>query len=190
MPDPLTPTVYTVEIPADERERVTENNARSVLVSPAGRKRRVLMVEGAPGFEHSFIRRALAADPDLDVDSVVRKGRNADGRDTFLVQAAASRTAPLLNGFPSRREDLYAYDAVIVANVEGDFFTRAQLATTADFVSERGGGLLVARRAIVRRARAHRDAARRRAARRARTIGTAGSRAPRSTRRRARRSAS
>ena len=143
LPDPLTPTVYTAEIPADERERVTENNARSVLVSPAGRKRRILMVEGAPGFEHSFIRRALEADPDLDVDSVVRKGRNADGRDTFLVQASASRTASLLNGFPSRRDDLYAYDAVIVANVEGDFFTRAQLAMTADFVSERGGGLLV-----------------------------------------------
>ena len=35
------------------------------------------------------------------------------------------------------------YDAIVVANVEGDFFTRSQLVATADFVSERGGGLLV-----------------------------------------------
>src|SRR5206468_7152312 len=35
------------------------------------------------------------------------------------------------------------YDALIVANVEGDVLTRAQLAMTADFVAERGGGLLV-----------------------------------------------
>jgi uncharacterized membrane protein len=142
-PDPLTPTVYTADIPVDESEPVVENNTRSVLVSPAGRKRRVLIIEGAPGFEHSFMKRALAHDTSLDVDSVVRKGKNAEGQDTFFVQAAAGRTSALMTGFPLRREDLYAYDALIVANVEGDFFTRAQLAMTADFVAERGGGLLV-----------------------------------------------
>src|ERR1700674_1168858 len=86
-PDPLNPTVYAAEIPPDESESVTENNARSVLVSPAGRKRRVLVVEGAPGFEHSFMKRALARDPGLEVDSVVRKGKNAEGQDTFFVHA-------------------------------------------------------------------------------------------------------
>ena len=49
----------------------------------------------------------------------------------------------LSTGFPARREDLYSYDAVIVSNVEGDFFTRDQWTMIADFVSERGGGLLV-----------------------------------------------
>ena len=41
-PDPLNATVYTAEIPRDEAEAVGENNSRSLLVSPAGRKRRVL----------------------------------------------------------------------------------------------------------------------------------------------------
>ncbi len=58
-PDPLNATVYTAEIAADRSEAVAENNARSVLVSPAGRKRRVLALEGAPGYEHSFLTRAL-----------------------------------------------------------------------------------------------------------------------------------
>ena len=89
------------------------------------------------------MKRALARDPGLEVDSVVRKGKNAEGQDTFLVQAGAGRAPALLTGFPSRREDLYAYDALVIANVEGDFFTRAQLAMAADFVAERGGGLLV-----------------------------------------------
>ncbi|MBI3491862.1 MAG: hypothetical protein HY047_08795, partial [Acidobacteria bacterium] len=66
-----------------------------------------------------------------------------DGQDTFFVQAGAGRAATLTSGVPLRREELYVYDAVIVANVEGDFFTRGQLAMVADFVSERGGGLLV-----------------------------------------------
>jgi hypothetical protein len=142
-PDPLNPTVFTAEIPADEAEAVVENNARSVLVAPAGRKRRLLVIEGAPGFEHSFMKRALALDPGLEIDAVTRKGKNADGQHTFFVQAGAGRTSALTAGFPARREDLYAYDALVIANVEGDFFTRAQLAMAADFVAERGGGLLV-----------------------------------------------
>ena len=143
LPDPVSPTVYSAEIPADAAELVAENNTRSVLVRPAGRKRRVLIVEGAPGFEHSFLRRALTADPGLEVDSVTRKGRNADNKDTFFVQANAGRSAALTSGFPGSRQDLFAYDALVIANVEGDYFTGAQLTLAADFVSERGGGLLV-----------------------------------------------
>jgi uncharacterized membrane protein len=142
-PDHSAATVYTAEIPSDEAEPVVENNARSVLVSPAGRKRRLLVVEGAPGFEHSFMTRAWAADSGLEIDSVTRKGKNADGQDTFLVQAAAGRAAALTTGLPPRRDQLYGYDGLVIANVEGDFLTRAQMATVSDFVSERGGGLLV-----------------------------------------------
>ncbi len=142
-PDPLNPTVYTAEIPADAGELVGENNRRSVLVSPSGRKRRVLIIEGAPGFEHSFMTRAWAADAGLEVDSVTRKGKNAEGQDTFFVQAGEGRSAALTTGFPAKREQLYGYDALVIANIEGDFFSRAQLGMAADFVSERGGGLLV-----------------------------------------------
>ena len=142
-PDPVNPTVYTAEVPNDASESVVENNARSVLVSPPGRKRRVLAIEGAPGFEHSFMSRAWTADSGLEVDSVTRKGKNGDGLDTFFVQAGPGRSAALTTGFPSRRDVLYGYDGIVIANVEGEFFTRAQLAMLADFVSERGGGLLV-----------------------------------------------
>lgn len=142
-PDRDSPTVYTVQIPAGPGEIAPENNARSVLVPPQGKRRRILVVEGAPGFEHTFLKRALAEDPGLEVDSVVRKGQNDQGRDTFFVQATASRAEALAGGFPSSRAALFTYDAVIFGNVEGDFFTRDQLALTAEFVASRGGGLLV-----------------------------------------------
>ena len=90
-PDATVPTVYTAEIPPDQSEAIAENNARSVLVNPAGRRRRLLMIEGAPGFEHTFMRRAWSRDPGLEVDAVGRKGKNVDGQDTFFVQAAPSR---------------------------------------------------------------------------------------------------
>ena len=142
-PNSLNPTVYTAEIAAEPGEAITENNSRSVLVSPAGRKRRVLTIAGAPGFEHSFLIRALSQDPGLEIDSVVRKGKNEESADTFLVQAGGGRASSLLSGFPATRDVLFGYDAIVIANVEGDFFTRAQLSLASDFVAERGGGLLV-----------------------------------------------
>lgn len=142
-PSPQAPTVYTVEIPADRGELVVENNVRRILVPPQGRRRRLLLVEGAPGFEHTFLKRALQRDAGLEVDSVIRKGQNEEGRDTFIVQAGSSRSAALAAGYPVRRADLFVYDGIVFGNVAADFFTREQLAMTADFVAQRGGGLLV-----------------------------------------------
>jgi uncharacterized membrane protein len=141
-PEAAVATVYTAEIAPADGEAVVENNSRAVLVSPVGRKRRVLAIAGAPGYEFSFLSRALARDPGLEFDSIVRKGQNESGQHTFLVQAGAGRAAALTSGFPASREALYGYDALIVVNVEGDFLSRAQLTMAAEFVSVRGGGLV------------------------------------------------
>jgi uncharacterized membrane protein len=136
-------TLYTIEVPSDAAEITTENNARSVIVRPPGRRRRVLMVQGAPGHEHSFLARAWLQDPGLELSSVTRKGQNDRGAETFYVQAPAGAAPALASGFPSDRAALFAYDALVLANVEADFLTREQLSTIERFVSERGGGLLV-----------------------------------------------
>lgn len=142
-PNREVPTVYTVEIPSAADEPVTENNTRSTLVPAAGRPRRVLLVQGAPGFEHSFLRRAWSTDRGLEIDSVVRKGRDDSGAETFYVQAVQARANPLLGGYPNTRESLFAYDAIVLANVDPDLLTATQLELTRAFVAERGGGLLV-----------------------------------------------
>jgi uncharacterized membrane protein len=142
-PDPAVPTVYRVTVPVAPGEIAAENNTRSVLVEPPGRRRRLLLVEGAPGYEHTFLKRALARDTSLDVDAVIRKGQTDEGQATYFVQAAASRAAALSTGYPRSRADLFAYDAIVFGNVEASFFTRDQLEATAAFVAARGGGLLV-----------------------------------------------
>ena len=142
-PSRETASLYTVEIAPAAGELVTENNQRSVLVNPPGRKRRVLIVEGAPGFEHTFLKRALASDPGIEVDSVVRKGRDEQGDATYFVQAAASRAPQLAQGFPPDRESLFQYDGIMFANIEADSLSRLQLDLAASFVEERGGGALV-----------------------------------------------
>ena len=142
-PDTQTATVYAATITAGDDEAVVENNEDRVVVSPPARRRRVLAISGAPGYEHTFLVRALAQDPALEVDAVVRQGQGEAGQDTFLIQAPADRAAVLNRGFPATRAALYAYDAVILANMDADRLSRADLELLAGFVGERGGGLLV-----------------------------------------------
>lgn len=141
-PDRDSPTVFTADIPAVAGELTPGNNKRSALVAPPGRRRRLLVLEGAPGFDHAFLTRSWSEDPSLDVDSVVRKGRDERGEDTFFVQAAGARAAGLAAGFPATRETLFAYDVVVLANQDVRLLTQEQLGWLRDFVGTRGGGLL------------------------------------------------
>ncbi len=142
-PDRGAPTVFRVEIEETEGELTVGNNRMDVLVPPPGRRRRVLMLEGAPGFEHTFLKRAWHQDTSLEIDAVVRKGFDDQGSDTYYVQAAGSRSAALSLGFPETKEALFAYDTVVLANRDLESLTREQLDWLATFVSERGGGLLL-----------------------------------------------
>jgi len=150
-PDPALASVYTVEVPVEAEDLVPGNNRRQVLVRPPARPRRLLLVEGSPGYEHSFLKRTWLADSGLTFDAVVRKGQNDRGEQTFYVQGDPARTAALATGYPRTRAALFQYDAVVLANIEAEFFRPDQLEMTAAFVSERGGGLLLLGPASLRR---------------------------------------
>jgi uncharacterized membrane protein len=137
------PTVYSVDITAAPDELTPGNNRFSVLATPPARPRRVLMVQGAPGFDHSFLKRALEEDRGVQVDAVVRKGQNDNGQVTYYVQADPQRAPQLTGGFPATREALFAFDALVLANFGVDALRRDQLDAVRAFVAERGGGLIV-----------------------------------------------
>jgi uncharacterized membrane protein len=60
-----------------------------------------------------------------------------------LVRLNARDQAELVDGFPKNAEDLYQYSAVVIDDLEADFFTRDQLTLLQKYVSERGGGFLM-----------------------------------------------
>lgn len=136
------PVRFTVRLAAADGELTADNNEASVLAPPARRRALVLLVEGAPGFEHSFLKRALERDPALAVDAIVPKGRNDRGDPTFYVQASADRAEALVDGWPKDRGALFAYDAVVLANASLRGLSRDRLDQLTEFVAHRGGGLL------------------------------------------------
>jgi uncharacterized membrane protein len=131
------PRLFRFRVPAQEGEQVTQNNTRDALVEVADRRERVLYLEGEPRFEMKFIRRAVEDDTNLQV---VILQRTAEDK---YIRFDVDSPDELVSGFPKTREELFAYRALILGSVEAASFTPEQLRMLADFVSKRGGGLLM-----------------------------------------------
>ena len=129
-----------------EDEMLVENNARETILEVDDRRQRILYFEGEPRFEVKFLRRAIARDGNLRVVSLVRTAENK------YYRLGIDNPEELAEGFPKTAEELFAYRGLILGSVEAGYFSPAQLKLIADFVSRRGGGLLVlgGRRALTR----------------------------------------
>jgi uncharacterized membrane protein len=131
------PRVFKVRIEPQSGEQVAQNNTRDALVEVWDRRERVLYMEGEPRFEAKFIRRAVADDKNLAVTILQRTAE-----DKYL-RLDVESPDEVVGGFPKTREELFSYRAIILGSVEAASFTPDQLRMLADFVSKRGGGLLM-----------------------------------------------
>ncbi|MBW3543755.1 MAG: hypothetical protein KY476_26200, partial [Planctomycetes bacterium] len=157
---------------ADRREATLENNARFVTVPRPTGPHRVLYVSGRPNWEFKFLNRAVADDSEVELAALIRiakreakfdfRGRagessnplfrgfkqNADAEterydEPVLVRLNMKDAAELQGGFPRTAEDLFAFKAVVLDDLEAAFFTHEQLELLERFVAHRGGALLM-----------------------------------------------
>ena len=119
-------------------DRIAENNTLDSLITVRDDHPKILYVEGEPRWEYKFIRRSIADDPNLYVESYLRSSQNK-----YYRQGIADE-ATLADGFPTKKEDLFAYSGIVLGSIESTFFNKAdQLEMIVDFVKERGGGFLM-----------------------------------------------
>ncbi len=123
-------------VPARDGEAVTRNNEQEALIRVESKRRKILYFEGEPRFELKFLRRAVEDEAELQLVTLVR---TAPGK---FLRLGVDGPDELVGGFPKTREELFAYDGVVLGSVEASFFTHDQLRMIADFAGERGGGLL------------------------------------------------
>ena len=131
------PRVFRFRIPEQTGEMVAQNNEQEALVRVDDKREKILYLEGEPRFEAKFIRRAVTDDENLQV---VLLQRTAEGK---FLRLGVDDGDELANGFPTTREELFGYRAIILGSVEASFFTHDQLRMLAEFVGQRGGGLLM-----------------------------------------------
>ncbi len=147
------------------------NNQSSVVVDRGHGPYRILYVAGRPNWEHKFLRRALQEDDEIQLASLVRiakKEPKFSFRDSkvdssnplfsgfedvsdeekeqyneaVFARLGVSDATQLQGGFPKTAEELFAYQAIILDDLETDFLNVDQQTLIRKFVSFRGGGLL------------------------------------------------
>jgi uncharacterized membrane protein len=126
---------FTVDGAPNEPER--RNNQRSTLVKVEEQQFRVLYFEGEPRWEYKFMRRAINPENDIRLVSLLRVSPNK------FYRQGLETAEQLREGFPTTRDELFAYDALIIGSIEAASFSDVQLQLVNDFVSERGGSLLM-----------------------------------------------
>ena len=113
------------------------NNSVTRLVNVESDKRRILYVEGEPRWEYKFIRRAEDDDRIVQLVSMLRTTENK------IYRQGIDDPKELADGFPTTREDLFSYQALVIGSVEATYFTPPQQDLIQQFVDRRGGGLLL-----------------------------------------------
>jgi uncharacterized membrane protein len=154
------------------REATLANNQRVIVVDRGQGPYRILYVSGRPNWEFKFLNRALMSDAQVHLVGLIRVARR-EPKFSFMGRAgetsnplfrgfgeqsreeAGSYDQPVLarlnprdelelrSGFPRLPEDLFGYHAIILDDLESEFFSHDQAALAQRFVSERGGGFLM-----------------------------------------------
>ncbi len=153
------------------REVTTANNRESFIVDRGSNAKRILYISGRPNWEYKFLHRALEEDPQLEITALIRvakreakfefKGRQGESSNPLfrgfdkvdeetqrydqpvLVRMNVKDETELRDGFPKNAEDLFQFHAIVLDDLESDFFSRFQMNLVKEFVSLRGGGLLM-----------------------------------------------
>ena len=158
---------------SEERAEATPANNQRLLVVDRGKgPYRILYVTGRPNWEYKFLRRAMSEDEQVQLVGLLRvakrepkydwRGRpgeagnplyrgfdNKDVEETeqydepVLVRLGTRDKAELRDGFPKTAEELFGYHAVILDDVDAEFFSHDQMELLRRFVAERGGGFLM-----------------------------------------------
>ncbi|MEC7679753.1 MAG: hypothetical protein VX694_10820 [Planctomycetota bacterium] len=157
---------------AESNEATLLNNAQLVSITRETGPYRILYLSGRPNWEFKFLRRSLQADAEVQLVGLIRiakkepkfsfrdrsvsstnplfAGLGKDEEDSaeqydepVLIRFGVKESEELSDGFPTSEEELFAYHAIILDDLETEFFTQDQMLLLRKFVSARVGGLLL-----------------------------------------------
>jgi len=165
----LAATSYAVSLSG---EATPANNKRTLVVDRGKGPYRILYVTGRPNWEYKFLQRAVSEDEQVQLVGLLRVARREpkydwrgragevsnplfrgfDNKDEdlteqydqpVLVRLNTRDEAELRDGFPKTKEELFGYHAVILDDIEAEFFSQDQMELLEEFVARRGGGFLM-----------------------------------------------
>ena len=123
---------FVLEVGPQPRELQTENNRIERAITIRKEKLKVLIVESEPRYEFRYLKNFLEREETIDLSVVLLS--------SDLEYSDQDRSA--LPTFPAAKDELFAYDVVIVGDADPGFLSLSQMRNLAEFVSDKGGGIL------------------------------------------------
>jgi hypothetical protein len=111
-----------------------DNQFGPVDVEIVEQKTRVLLFAGGPAREYVFLRNLLRRDKEVIVDVLLQTAQPGMSQDANSI----------LDEFPTTREELFAYDAIVAFDPDWQALSGEQMELLERWVSDQAGGLIVA----------------------------------------------
>lgn len=124
--------VYTLRAATLPGESISDDNARQVSVNVIDSRTRVLLVSGMPSWEYRFVATLLERDATFDLSCWLQSADQAAVRDGTTV----------IDHLPETPEELFAYDAIVLMDVNPKELSEEWSRMVDTWVVEHGGGLL------------------------------------------------
>lgn len=118
---------FVVSAPVLEGESNAANNRRELWLDVREGPIRVLYVDGAPRWEAIYLRSVWSRDERVDLRA-------------FVATPPPLRRLP--PDAPRGRDEIFAFDVVVLGDVEPSLFSEGEVRDLADFVKARGGSLV------------------------------------------------
>jgi hypothetical protein len=131
---------YVVEAQPLAGEANLQNNRQSRIVRVRDESLRVLYVQEQPSYEFRFLKNALSRE-------LKRDGKQKAIALTTVLQEAdleyAEHDETAARVFPVSRDELFAFDVLLLGDANPSFLSRTVMEHMVAFVEERGGGLVI-----------------------------------------------
>jgi len=114
-------------------EATAENNRVQRSVRVVNEKINVLCIEGSARWEFRYLRAILKRDPRINATFIATRAQ----------PELARSSSEYIARFPESPEEAFAYDLVILGDVNASFFTAEAFLRLEELVKERGGSLLM-----------------------------------------------
>jgi hypothetical protein len=139
---PLAVVGYQLLVEPLDGERYVDNNSRWVFLQVSRQRIRVAIFDGSPYWDTRFLAQALRSDPQIDLTSVFAL---SEQRRTTVRHSGLGGTAPTDLRWPLTPEQINSFDVIVLGRHCEQFFPGEQARWLHDFVTVRGGALVLAR---------------------------------------------
>jgi len=123
---------FILEVDKRPRELQTDNNRIERVITVRKEKLKILYVDSEPRYEFRYLKNYLERDETIDLNVVLL---SSDPE-----YSEQDRSA--LPTFPAAKDDLFAYDVVVLGDADTSFLSQSQMQNLVEFVTEKGGGVL------------------------------------------------